>query len=142
MEASPTTWQVRMSQSPSRPRGSDPAELPQSLTDRVLARVSEAGLDVDRRSGASRPKASRRRSVAADPLSASLTRTPEQVREARSLRRVFLDLGDSYREYRRRTGAPVSADVRDAACRFRRELNVTSLVSVAASLDHLDILTW
>lgn len=142
MEASPTTWQVQMSQPSSRPRGSDPAELPQSLTDRVLARVSEAGLDVDRRSGASRPKASRRRSAAADPLSASLTRTPEQVREARSLRRVFLDLGDSYREYRRRTGAPVSADVRDAACRFRRELNVTSLVSVAASLDHLDILTW
>ena len=69
-------------------------------------------------------------------------RTPEQIREARSLRYVFSDLGLSYRQYRRDTGAPVSRDVRDAAYRFRRELNVTSLVSVAATLDALDILTW
>jgi hypothetical protein len=131
-----------MSNSPSRPRESDRAEVSQSLTDRVLARVNEAGLDVDRRAKATRPKAPRRRPTVPDPLSADVTRTPEEVREARSLRRVFLDLGDSYREYRRRTGAPVSEDVRDAACRFRRELNVTSLVSVAASLDQLDILTW
>jgi hypothetical protein len=64
------------------------------------------------------------------------------VREARSLRRVFEELGDSYRLYRQRTGTPVSRDVRDAAYRFRRELNLTSLVSVAACLDELDILTW
>jgi hypothetical protein len=107
-----------------------------------LARVTDAGLAMDRRANARRPKAARHRPAASDPLSASATRTPAQVREARSLRRVFLDLGHSYREYRRRTGEPVSADVKDAACRFRRELNVTSLVSVAASLEELDILTW
>jgi hypothetical protein len=77
-----------------------------------------------------------------DPLTASETQSPEQLRTARSLRSVFLDLGDSYREYRRRTGAPVSEDVRAAANRFRRERNVTALVSVAASLDQLDILSW
>jgi hypothetical protein len=131
-----------MSHSPSRPSGSDPAPLPQSLTDRVLARVSDAGLAVDRRANATRPRAARRRPGAPDPLSASATRTPDQVREARSLRRVFHDLGDSYRQYRRQTGAPVSPDVRDAANRFKRELNLTSLVSVAACLDELDILTW
>jgi hypothetical protein len=64
------------------------------------------------------------------------------VREARSLRRVFVDLGDSYREYRRRTGAPISAEVRDAADRFRRERDLSSLVVVAARLDELDILPW
>ena len=131
-----------MSDSPSRPGKSDPAAVTQTITARVLARVSDAGLAVDRSANATRPKATRRRSAAPDSLSASVTRTPEQVREARSLRRVFLDLGDSYREYRQRTGAPVSPDVRDAAYRFRRELNVTSLVSVAASLDQLDVLTW
>lgn len=108
--------------------------------DKVLSRVSDAGLSIDRRATATRPNASRRR-PAPDPLSADATRTPEQVREARSLRLVFSDFGHSYREFRRRTGAPVSADVRDAACRFRRELSVPSLVSVAARLEELQI-TW
>jgi hypothetical protein len=68
--------------------------------------------------------------------------TPEQVRRARSLRRVFVDLGTSYREFRRRTGAHVSPEVRAAAYRFRREGDVTSLVGVAASLDQLEALPW
>lgn len=130
-----------MSDLPS-PRGPKrPKVSSQTLTDRVLARVSDAGHSVDRRAGATRPRA-RRRPTAVDPLAAGVTRTPEQVREARSLRRVFDDLGLSYRQYRKETGAPVSSDIRDAAYRFRRELNVTSLVSVAACLDALDILTW
>ena len=67
---------------------------------------------------------------------------PEEVREQRSLRRVFRDMGDSYRAYRRRTGEPVSTEVRGLADRFRREQDVTSLVAVAASLDALAVLTW
>lgn len=126
---------------PPRKRGSAPAQLSQTLVDKVLSRVSDAGLSIDRRASATRPSASRRRPPAPDPLSADATRTPAQVREARSLRLVFSDFGDSYREFRRRTGAPVSADVRDAACRFRRELSVPSLVSVAAQLDELQI-SW
>ena len=74
--------------------------------------------------------------------SAGASRTPEQVRRARSLRRVFVDLGTSYRAFRRRTGAAVSPEVRDAANRFRREGDVTSLVAVAASLDQLEALPW
>ena len=58
--------------------------------------------------------------------------------DIRALRRVFTDFGESYRSYRRRTGEPVSADVRDAARQFRRDLDLMSLVSVAASLDRLD----
>jgi hypothetical protein len=93
-----------------------------TLTDRVLARVQEAAKVADRRT-------LRRRAQGLD-------------REARSLRRVFRDLGDSYRDYRRRTGEPVSPDIRAAAEHFRKEPNVTALVSVAASLDRLEILPW
>ena len=131
-----------MADLPPNPAKSRSASSPESLTDRVLARVSDAGRAVDRRARATRPKSGRRDPAPPDPRSASATRTPEQVREARSLRRVFRDLGASYRKYRRQTGAPVSSDVREAAYRFRRELNVASLILVAASLDELEILPW
>ena len=104
-----------------------------TLTDRVLARVRDA-------EAAMVLPASRRRR---DPRSPSAEgRSPAQVRRARSLRRVFADLGTSYREFRRRTGADVSPEVRGAACRFRRELDLTSLVAVAASLDQVEALPW
>ena len=131
-----------MSELPSRPNGSDPTAVPQALIDRVLARVQVAGLSVDRRTKSTRPRALRRRPIALDLTSVDSTRTPEQVREAQSLRRVFDDLGISYRRYRRETGAPVSSEVRTAASNFRLEPSVTSLVLVAARLDELDILTW
>jgi hypothetical protein len=116
-------WQVPMPEVPSRSRSSDSNDSAQSLTDRVLARVQHESSIVDR-------------------LPKSRRRSPTTDREARSLRRVFSDLGDSYRDYRRRTGEPVSADIRAAADRFRKERNVAALVSVAASLDALEILPW
>jgi hypothetical protein len=131
-----------MSDLPAGRTKSSSAPSPDSLTDRVLARVSDAGRAMDRRDRASRPKSRRRDPAPPDPRAASATRTPAQVREARSLRRVFHDLGVSYRKYRRQTGAPVSSDVREAAYRFRRELNIASLILVAASLDELEILPW
>jgi hypothetical protein len=131
-----------MSDKSSVPRTSASSDSEPSLTDRVLARVHDAATALDLRTRASRPKARRRRPAVTDRLAASMTRSPEELRQERSLRRVFLDLGDSYREYRRRTGAPVSEDVRAAANRFRRERNVPTLVQVAASLDQLDILPW
>jgi hypothetical protein len=131
-----------MSILPIRPNASSAdAALPQTLIDRVIARVNDAGESVDRRASATRPRASRRRSTL-DPLSADMTRTPEQLREARSLRRVFEDLGTAYRRYRKETGAPVSPALRDAAKRFQKELSVLSLASVAGRLDELKILNW
>ena len=112
----------------------------QTIADRVRARVSEAALAVDRRTGSTRRKPAAL--AQPDALAASVTRTPAQVREVRSLRSVFRDLGRSYRRYRRQTGAPISSDIRDAARKFRRELTVPALVVVAACLDELDILTW
>jgi hypothetical protein len=95
----------------------------QRLTDRVIARIKDAHRAVQSRS-TSGPRKGRRRLG------------PDT--DARALRRVFLDLGESYRSYRRRTGEPVSPEVREAALRFRRELDLVSLVSVAASLERLD----
>lgn len=63
---------------------------------------------------------------------------PKFDTDTRALRRVFRDLGESYRGYRKRTGEPVSLEVRSAALRFRRDLDLDSLVSVAATLDRLD----
>jgi hypothetical protein len=120
----------------SRPQGSDADSTRHPVWDRVLTRVRHAELAADR--GASSRVMRHRRLDAA----AQGGPSPEQRREVRALRRVFLDLGDSYREYRRRTGAEVSPEVRDAANRFRRELDLASLVSVAASLDRIELLTW
>ena len=119
----------------------DSNDARQTLTQRVLARVNDASLAADLRARGSRPKARRRR-PASSKSAPDVTQSPEQLRTAQSLKRVFVALGDSYRDYRRRTGAPLSEDVRAAADRFRRERNVTALVSVAASLDELDLLPW
>ena len=91
------------------------------LTDRVIARIKDARRTVHDRPGLGKGRRRRRGDT-----------------EIRALRRVFLDFGDSYRSYRRRTGEPVSSEVRDAALKFRRELDLVSLVSVAALLERLD----
>ena len=121
-----------------RPQGSDADSTRNPVWDRVLTRVRHAELAADR--GAS-SRIMRHRRLDAD-AAAQGGPSPEQRREMRALRRVFVDLGDCYRDYRRRTGAEVSPDVRDAAVRFRRELNLPALVSVAASLDRIELLTW
>jgi hypothetical protein len=122
-----------MSESPSR-LGPDSAEFPQTLIDRVLARVREADAAVDQRPRTTKSNRSRR--------TADATRTAAQLRELRSLRWVFHDMGESYRQYRRRTGERVTPAVRDAADRFKREQNVPALVSLAGCLDELDVLRW
>jgi hypothetical protein len=117
------------------------AKVPLTLTARVLARVTHARIAVDRRANASRPKSRRRRDPIPGAPSAAV-QTQEEVRGSRSLKRVFRDLGVSYRSYRLQTGKPVAPAVRDAAYSFRANPSLTSLVSVAGFLDELDILTW
>jgi hypothetical protein len=102
-----------------------------------MARVVDARVAVDRREGATRPKSKRRR--AESPVVAP---SSQELRESESLKRVFRDLGTSYRQYRRQTGEPVAPAVREAAYQFRASPSITSLVSVAVHLDELDILTW
>jgi hypothetical protein len=124
----------------------EPSHTPQAdletITNRILDRVQAAGALLDGRATALQPRSTDDAARVSDPLSASVTRTPEQIREARSLRRVFHDLGSAYRDFRRSTGAPVSPEVRAAADRFRREVNLTALVGVAATLDRLNEVSW
>ena len=114
------------------------AELPQTLTDSVQARVNNARSVLDRRENATRPKSKRQgRARPASPNSPSF----EEVRESQSLRRVFRDFGRSYRRYRSQTGARVPPGLRDAAHSFRAAPSLTSLVAVAAFLEKLDLLS-
>lgn len=125
---------------PARNGGSQPEAVPQSLTERVKARVVDARIAVDRRETATRPKSKRRRRVPVE--SSAAGPSAKDLREFESLKRVFRDLGISYREYRRQTGEPVAPAVREAAYKFKADPSLTSLVSVAVFLDELDILTW
>jgi hypothetical protein len=108
----------------------------QTLTERVQARVDAARVVVDRRTNAGAPTPQRR----ARPAS---TGSPmvEETRESKSLRRVFRELGVSYRRYRSQTGHAVVPGLRDAAYNFRAEPSLTSLVAVAGYLDGLDLLS-
>jgi hypothetical protein len=113
---------------------------PDNLTERVEARVAVAALALDRRSTASRPKSYRRR-VSDAPASATDGGSKENTLAQQSLRRVFQDLGVSYRRFRKQTGAPLTPGLRDAAYNFRAEPSLTNLVAVAAFLDDLDLLS-
>lgn len=112
----------------SRPSGSDSLESPQNLTDRVAARVVNARLALERQAGDRRPRTM-------DP------KLVGELRETQSLKRVFRELGVSYRRYRSQTGGPVTPGLRDAAYQFRAEPSLASLVAVAAYLDKLDLLS-
>ena len=112
--------------------GSTPAEHSQTLTDRVLARIADARTALD---GAPKPRKSRKRGQSA------LAISQEKTREAESLRRVFRDLGTSYRRYRSQTHEPVKPELREAAYKFRADPSVVSLVAVAAYLDDMDLLS-
>jgi hypothetical protein len=128
-----------MSKQSSRPNGAESSDISQTLTDRVQARVADARLALDQRARASRPKARQRRAQIDSP-STSIWQLSEEAREAKSLHRVFRELGVSYRRYRSQTGEPVTPGLRDAAYNFRAQPSLTSLVAVAAYLDELDLL--
>ena len=120
------------------PIDSAPGEFAETLTGRMLARVNVARLAVDRRAKASRSRLTRPgRARPASPHAPRL----EEVRESRALKRVFHDLGVTYRRYRSQIGGPVAPGLRDAAYNFRRAPNLTSLVAVAAFLDERDLLS-
>jgi hypothetical protein len=128
-----------MSKQSARPNGSEPNDVSETLTNRVQARVADARLALEQRARASRPR-SKRATLRADSPSTSIWQLSEEARETKSLRRVFRDLGVSYRRYRSQTGEPVAPGLRDAAYNFRAEPSLTSLVAVAAFLDELDLL--
>ena len=109
---------------------------PETLTDLMLVRVKAARRAVDRRASATRPRLQRRRARPADPSAPSL----EEGRATKSLKRVFRDLGISYRRYRSQIGGPVAPGLRAATDQFRAEPSLPSLVAVAAILDELDLL--
>lgn len=117
---------------------SEPAELSQSLTDRVAERVINARLTLEgepstKRSSTRRPRRS--------DTTLFESKNDAELRETQSLKRVFREMGHAYRRYRKQTGGPVVPGLRDAAYRFRAEPSLPALVAVAAYLDELDLLS-
>jgi hypothetical protein len=98
---------------------SEPAESSPTLTDRVAERVEQARLALEEP-----PKAS-----------------SAELQEIQSLKRVFREMGHSYRRYRSQVGGPVVPGLRDAAYGFRANPSLPALVAVAAYLDELDLLS-
>lgn len=127
---SPQSRQAFMSDSPS------PIA---SLADRVQDRVTRARQVLGSRDGSPRP---RRRPPPVAPSLANLGHKTPMSEEVRALRIVFHELGEAHRQYRRRTGTPVSTELRSAAMAFKQEPSLISLVPVAGFLDDLNLLTW
>ena len=112
--------------------------VPETLTDRMLAQVKRARHAIDRSASATRPRLQRRPRVRpADPSAPSL----EEGRDTRSLKKVFRDLGVTYRRYRSQIGGPVAPGLRAATDRFRAQPSLPALVAVAAILEQLDLLS-
>jgi hypothetical protein len=111
-------------------------DISETLTDRIATRVSTARMALENRSPTRNRKLPRRPKTD----SADMAGEAEQ-RERASLKRVFRDLGVSYRRYRSQTGSPVDSELREAAYRFRAAPSLASLVAVAAYLDELDLLS-
>lgn len=116
------------------PSGSSSHEdSPETLADRVALRVMNARLAIEERQDKRRPKVSR--NGGANPQSEA------ELRETASLKRVFREMGTSYRRYRSQTGKPVVPELKEAAVRFRAAPSLASLVAVAAHLETLDLLS-
>jgi hypothetical protein len=108
------------------------------IAERLRRRLDVVAVALDRRDGASRPKAGRRKRAAA-PAGRS---EASLAREYASLRVVFRELGDAHRSYRSRTGHSGTPALRDAAHAFKEKPAFLSLVPVAAMIDELGILAW
>jgi hypothetical protein len=119
--------------------GSESAEASQSLTDRVAERVVNARLALE--AEPNRRHSSSRRTRPASDSSQFESKNDAELRETKSLKLVFREMGDAYRRYRSQTGGPVVPGLRDAAYKFRERPSLPALVAVAAYLDQLDLLS-
>jgi hypothetical protein len=117
---------------------SRPAEYPNNLSDRVVERVLNARLILEKEAGGGRKGSTRRSETLTGTADAE---TADERREVQSLKRVFRDLGQSYRRHRKETGGPVNPALRDAAYQFRASPSLPALIAVAAYLDRMDLLS-
>jgi hypothetical protein len=110
------------------------------LADRVRARVAEVGLTLDRPASRARIKRARQKRVAS--AGSPTSHTADQMRESRSLARVFNELAGTHRQHRQRTGQHASPALRDAAQAFKASPSLPLLVVVAAFLEEDGLLAW
>ena len=109
-----------------------------SLSDRVVERVLNARLILEKDAGAGQRGAGASGSPVPRVVDAETT---GELRELQSLKRVFRDLGHTYRRHRKETGGPVNPDLREAAYQFRANPSLPTLIAVAGYLDRMDLLS-
>ncbi|HET6797551.1 MAG TPA: hypothetical protein VFH40_10365 [Gemmatimonadales bacterium] len=127
-----------MSKLPPREHESNPTGYSDSLSDRVVERVLNARLILEKTAGAGPRGAGANSGPVAGVVDAE---TAGELRELQSLKRVFRDLGHTYRRHRKETGGPVNPDLREAAYQFRANPSLPALIAVAAYLDRMDLLS-
>ena len=121
---------------------SNPLSSSATLTDRVKARVAEAGRDLDNRARRSNARHKHLRPTTLTKAAGSLIDNSADQREAQSLRRVYCEMRALYRSYRRRAGTPAVPELRSAVQDFQRGRSLTSLVHIASFLDDRKLLSW
>jgi hypothetical protein len=126
----------------SNPSNGDRTPVVRTLAERVKARVAEAGVALDGRSGKAKSKYKNLRPTRLTRAASPLTEGSEAQREARSMRRVYAEMKVTYQRYRRQTGKPAVPALRDAVRAFQRGQSLPALVEVATFLDDRGLLAW
>lgn len=118
------------------------AGLQPTLADRVKARVAEAErsleLGATETNGAPRKRGRPPRAKKTSTLALSQA----SKRESESLLKVYREMREIYRGYRRRAGTPAVPELRTAVTAFKRGQSLTSLVVIASFLDDRKLLAW
>jgi hypothetical protein len=140
--ADSSTWQDLMARKTSNLSKVSLTPPARTLTERVTARVTEAGLALDARVGKAAPARQRLRAPRLAGQASPLKEGTEAQREARSLRRVYCEMKATYRRYRRQTGSPAVPALREAVRAYKRGKNLALLVNVATFLDDRELLAW
>jgi hypothetical protein len=115
--------------------------LQPTLSDRVKARVAEAERAIELRSTDTNGPRKRGRPARAKKTS-TLGLSQVSKRESESLLKVYAEMRELYRGYRRRAGTPAVPELRSAVHAFKRGQSLTSLVVIASFLDDRKLLAW
>ncbi|MGE0553206.1 MAG: hypothetical protein AB7R55_07230 [Gemmatimonadales bacterium] len=119
-----------MTKEPRSSSGDKPSS--RTLTERVRARVAQAGRSLDTKTeGRARPRRP------APPFGEA-----GEAREAKSIDRVYCEMRTLYRSYRRRTKRPAVPELRQAVRAYKQGPSLTKLVAVASFLDDRSLLDW
>jgi hypothetical protein len=116
--------------------------LQPTLADRVKARVAEAERSLELGSTETNGAPRKRGRPPRAKKTSTLGLSQASKRESESLLKVYREMRELYRGYRRRAGTPAVPELRSAVTAFKRGQSLTSLVVIASFLDDRKLLAW